>query len=174
MANYLSNNAANLFFSINNQWTSVLLEQLMINGSRLAQTDWEKQFMICLGCHDQEFLGLGVVGMDITDFEWDAEHLEQQKAFAIQIAESALSEADCALLGYEPGFPKREFVDRFLAEWRQVIGSIQAEHIPADSAFYWPADAPTDLDRLCPKHKVYLHNLHEDDSKCCVICNQFG
>ena len=42
MANLLSHTTKDIFHNVNNSWTSVLYSTLLISGSELAKTDWEK------------------------------------------------------------------------------------------------------------------------------------
>ena len=126
MANLLSHSTKNISYSISNGWTSVLYSTLLISGSRMAKTQWEKLFMIWLAEHDQNHIGLGMVGIDFDNIFWSTSDFEKQKKFVVGIAKKAIDEKYCEKLGCETN---EETLTGLLNLWVDVFSNAQAEDI---------------------------------------------
>ena len=50
---------------MSNGSTSVFFSVLSLAASAIAQTDRQRQLAVCFAAHDQDVLGLGVVGFDV-------------------------------------------------------------------------------------------------------------
>lgn len=92
MANLISHISKGISHSVSNGWTSVLYSTLLISGSEIAKTEWEKLFMIWLAEHDQGIIGSGMVGIDFDNIFWSGSEFEKQKEFVAGIAQSAINE----------------------------------------------------------------------------------
>jgi hypothetical protein len=74
------------------------------------------------------------------------------------------------VLDYEPN---RDRLLPCLAEFRKLV-----ETFPISACPEGPFTAPWSTvglrsDRVkCPRHAVYLHNLNDDDTRCCQLCNR--
>src|SRR5262245_49071804 len=116
MANRISNKKADKSFKITNAATSVLMSVLLLAGSDLAQTTWEKEFVTWLAGHDQDIFGLGTVGFDIDEIAWDPHRFIEQKAFLLNVIDAALQRHRWDVLTYDP-----PYVHMDLASFRDLI-----------------------------------------------------
>ncbi len=170
MSNLLSHQSKSIHTSVSNAWTSVLYSILLISGSELAETSWEKYFMVWLAEHDQRILGLGMVGIDFDDIYWSPSEFEQQKKFLISIAQNAIEKKLCLRLDYE--IPEKELIP-LLDLWIKLFLQGKVEDVKPREDFTWYCKPTMDnLDLKCPIHKVYLHKLGESDEDCCMLCNE--
>ena len=75
MANLFSNDHAGTYFALSNGATDVFISVLLLSGSDLAVSDWEKELIVWLAGTDQSVYGRGCVGFDVGEIAWE------QKAF---------------------------------------------------------------------------------------------
>ena len=80
MGNLISHNSKGINHSISNGWTSVLYSTLLISGSGMAKTVWEKQFMIWLAEHDQGIIGYGMAELILTRYFGQFRNLKSRKS----------------------------------------------------------------------------------------------
>jgi len=71
-----------------NGCTDVLLTVIGLSGSRLARTDDERNMMVWLMMKDQNIVGRGTVGFDITEMLWEKEYFERQKQFMLRVLDN--------------------------------------------------------------------------------------
>ena len=83
MSNIISNTRYNYndYLKISNGATDVLIDILVLSGSSLAQTQWQKELIIFFASKNQEIKGLGCVSFDISDLGWEMDHFDEQKKF---------------------------------------------------------------------------------------------
>jgi len=169
MANIISHTARNISHSISNGWTSVLYSTLLISGSRLAKTNWEKYFMIWLAEHDQNHVGLGMVGVDFDNIFWSTSDFEKQQKFMVEIAQNAIDEKFWTLLDYETDV---ETLTELLNLWITVFSNAQTEDIKLRDDFNWyNKPKQSEINMKCPIHHVFLNQLGKTEKDCCYLCH---
>jgi hypothetical protein len=84
--------------------TDVFISVLLLAGSDLAETMWEKGFVTWLAGHDQSIFGLGVVGFDIGEIAWDPDRFAEQKAFVLAVIDTSLRRYRWEILDYDPPY----------------------------------------------------------------------
>src|SRR5215813_8151203 len=132
MANRFSNKKADDSFKIPNGATDVLLSVLLLAGSDLAQTPWEKEFITWLAGHDQGTFGLGMVGFDLDEIAWDPDRFVEQKAFLLRVIDTALQRHRWEILDYDP-----PYVHIDLAKLRDLIESYTIEMVESGKTWEW-------------------------------------
>src|SRR5262245_51957100 len=71
MANRIENTRAGSEpLRLSNGATDVLLSILLLAGSDLATSDWEKSLVVWLAEHDQSVVGGGCVDFDLDEIAW--------------------------------------------------------------------------------------------------------
>ena len=169
MANLLSYKSKGINHSISNGWTSVLYSTLLISGSGIAKTIWEKLFMIWLAEHDQGIIGYGMAGIDFDQIFWSVSEFEKQKEFVTGIAQKAINEKSWSKLDYET---EEEVLEGLLNLWIDMFSKASAEDIKPIEDYNWYVKPDlSDLDNKCSIHNVFLNRLMEDKMGCCMICN---
>jgi hypothetical protein len=171
MANILSHTTNNISYSISNSWTTVLYSTLLISGSHLAKTEWKKYFMIWLAEHDQNHVGLGMVGIDFDNIYWLASDFEKQKEFVIEIAQNAIDEKSWTKLDYETN---EETLTGLLNLWIDLFSKAQKKDIKQRDDFDWyNKPKPSETDMKCPVHHIFLNQLGNTEKECCYLCNNY-
>ncbi len=147
----------------------MLYATLLIAGSAIAKTEWEKFFMIWLAEHDQNLVGIGIVGIDFDDIFWSVTEFEAQQKFVVQIAQRAIEERVWTKLDYEPD---ETILLKILNLWIAVFSNAETKDIAAIDDFVWYAkpDLST-LDEKCAIHHIFLNRLGTDKRSCCYLCN---
>jgi hypothetical protein len=139
--------------------TSVVIAVLVLSGSDLAQTDWEKELVVWLAEKDQGIYGLGVVGFDIAEMGWTRDGFEAEKQFVLRMIEAATANHRWEALDYQPHV---EWVLDRLGQFRSLIEHFSVGMIEGERK--WAGERPLASEK-CGKHGVYLH------AEGCVICN---
>jgi len=148
MSNTISNNRFNKnnYLRLSNGATDVLIDVLVLSGSSLAQTRWQKELIIFLSLNDQEIKGQGCVGFDISDLGWEKDHFENQKKFLLKVIDSALKKKNWGKLNYKPTEEYISYLRRFREmKWNKEFNKIEL--------------------KKCVKHNVYMHPFG------CKICH---
>ncbi len=168
MANIISHTVKNISHSISNGWTSVLYSTLLISGSRMAKTQWEKLFMIWLAEHDQNHVGLGMVGIDFDDIFWIISDFEKQKEFVVGIAQNAIDEKYWNQLDYETD---GDTLTQLLNLWINVFSNAQIVDVIPRGDFNW-YNKPnlSEIEMKCPIHHIFLNQLGNTEKDCCYLC----
>lgn len=143
---------------LSNGSTSVLLSVLLLSGSALAQSPWEKELITWLAEHDQDVFGLGVVGFDLDEIAWDSQNFAIQKDFFLRIIDLALSRHGWERLTYDP-----PFVADQLRVLRRLVEIYCQEFVEPSRGWDWKL-RPSEFIK-CPLHQVYMHSAG------CLICN---
>jgi len=171
LANLISHRKKDIFHSINNSWTGVLYACLLISGSEMANTKWEKLFMIWLAEHDQGHLGLGMVGIDFDDINWSTEEFQQQQYFIIEIARKAIADKSWIKLSYKPD---EQILVKLLNVWIDIFSNAGIEDVKdkqEEFNWYMKPEIST-INRKCSIHNIYLNRLGSTDTECCYLCNE--
>jgi len=143
---------------LSNGSTSVLLCVLLLSGSQLATTVWERELVTWLAEHDQEVFGSGMVGFDLDDIAWDVERFGVQQHFVLRMIDLALQRHRWNELGYDP-----PFVDAQLAALRTLVADFRPDAHASASTWSWRS--PPEQLILCDRHRVFIHNLG------CLLCH---
>ena len=164
MSNTISNNRFNRsdYLKLSNGATDVLIDVLVLSGSSLAQTRWQKELIIFLSLNDQEIKGQGCVGFDISDLGWEIDNFEDQKKFLLKVIDNALKKTNWKMLNYEP---EEKIIFSNLRELKEMIVNYSTELVEQSDILTWNK-AFTEMEfKKCAKHKVYMHPFG------CKICH---
>lgn len=134
---------------------------LLLAGSDLAQSHWEKELITWIGNHDQGIYGLGIVGFDIDQIAWQVSEFEPQKTFLLRVIDTARQRHRWDVLDYDP-----PYVADHLLEFRKLVSAYNAEMVDSDKNWDWFAEPDPHAEFVkCPQHQVYEH------VNGCAICN---
>ncbi len=164
MSNIITNNRFNKndYIKISNGATDVLIDVLVLSGTSLAQTRWQKESVIFLSLNDQEIRGQGCVGFDISDLGWELDNFEKQLKFLLKVIDSALKKTNWEMLKYKPDEKK---VFHNLRRLEEMIINYTVELVKQHDIQTWNKEFNEIEFKLCPKHKVYMHPFG------CKICH---
>jgi len=169
MANILSHSTKNISHSISNGWTSVLYSTLLISGSHMAKTQWEKLFMIWMAEHDQNHIGGGMVGIDFDNIFWSTLEFEKQKEFVVAIAQNAIDEKSWTKLDYETD---GETLTGLLNLWMAVFSNAQiADIVPRNDFNWYNKPNSSEINMKCHIHNIFLNQLGNTEKDCCYLCH---
>ena len=124
MGNTFTNTPAGLALPLSNGATDVLLSVLLLAGSDLAATAWEKELVTWLAEHDQALLGRGTIGFDVYEVAWTLSDLAREKAFLLRTVDLASQEHRWDVLCYRPAL-----VHEHLARFRPLVEAVSAAHV---------------------------------------------
>jgi len=142
------------YLQMSNSTTDVFIDVLIISGSFIAQTHWQKELIVFLSLNDQEIKGLGCVGFDIYELGWKVDIFEDQKSFLLNVIDSALKKMNWEVLNYEPN---EELIFTNLKRFREMIINYSIKFVEYEDALKWNNDFKTLEFKKCDKHKVYMH-----------------
>ena len=146
---------------------SVLMTVIGLSGSKQAQTDFEKNLIVWLMEKDQNVVGIGTVGFDITEMPWKKEYFQEQKEFMIQVLENVMNKIGWHTLNYEPNI---EIIEDRVKELKRMFLQLQLDDIDSIAGMEW-LNVATDSDPIktgypkCRKHGIYLSVFG------CIACN---
>lgn len=144
---------------MSNGLTSVVLSVLVLSGSDLAQTPWQRRLVAWLAGHDQFLHGIGTVGFGLEEIAWTRAEFPAQQAFLREVAAMAATGHRWQALGYAP---RREVVLYELALFDALVRDLPITAADEPTDRWWPDSDPT---QRCPVHLVLLH------SEGCLLCN---
>lgn len=155
------------YISMSNGLTDVFINVLVLSGSRIAKTDDEKRLIVFLAEKDQSVVGIGTVGFDICEIPWNIDNFSENKAFMLNVIQSAKNKLDWENLDYPPN---EEMLFPVLDEFSFLISKINASDIEEGRLEEWIAEAESDDPILCgfpkcEKHGVLLSCFG------CQVCN---
>ena len=155
---------------MSNGLTSVFLDVKLLSGTDLARTDTEVATVAWLAERDQSIVGLGIVGFDVFELGWAADRFAEHQQFLLRMVDGAVAGQRWHLLDYEPN---RDRLLSSLAEFRELIEQFPLTACPDQPfASSWSTKGLRADRAKCPRHAVYLHNLNDDDTQCCQLCNR--
>src|SRR4051812_40523407 len=120
MSNFITNDRHDPsdYVTMSNGLTSVFIAVLVLSGSDLAQTEWEKELVVWLAEKDQGIYGLGVVGFDIAEMGWTRDGFEEEKRFVFRMIDAAATKHRWEALDYRP---REDWVMDRLGKFRSLI-----------------------------------------------------
>lgn len=132
---------------------------LLLSGSGLAASVWEREFMAWLAEQDQEVFGAGMVGFDLDEIAWDPAGFDVQQRFVLGVIDLALQRHRWDELGYHPPFAAAQL---------DALRTLVAEFRPdADAtAGTWSWRSPPERLIMCERHRVYVHDHG------CLLCHE--
>jgi hypothetical protein len=155
---------------MSNGLTSVFLDVLVLSGSDLARTDSEVATVVSLAERDQSIVGLRVVGFDVSALGWTLDGFDEHKQFLLTMVDGAIAGWRWDVLDY---VPSTERVLPCLREFRGLVQGFPASACPHEPlASGWSTLGLRSDRAMCARHAVYLHNLNDDDARCCQLCNR--
>jgi hypothetical protein len=144
---------------------SSMVSVLLLGGSDLAKSAWERELMTWLAEHDQAVLGRGLAGFDLDEIAWDPERYTDQQGYLLRVIDRARAGHRWDVLGpARPDDPASRPVIQKLEQLRGMVSSYRAEYIEPPKRWTWQ----TTPDRIekCPVHDVFSHGQG------CQICNR--
>ena len=164
MGNRITNECVDASESLkmSNGLTSVVISLLVLSGSALAESEYEKLLIVWFASRDQALSGMGTVGFDLNEIPWTVEQFEAEKHFLLAVIRRAQSMQDWGRLCYEP---REDWALTSLEKLSQMISHFPATCINPHTALDQQAEwRPVEF-VLCPKHGALQHALG------CVVCN---
>ena len=167
MGNNFVNTVSNKSVSFSNLVTTPLYSGILIEGSKIAKSVWEKRLMIFIAEKNQNVIGSGIVGIELTELEWDKSNFKSQRDFLLEIVQQ--SRINKTYNKYI--FTLQEKIGEMkLLEIEDLIASLKIEEIK-ESKFKYYIEPPKSKFDLCDKHKVYINYLSEERKDNCLICS---
>ncbi|MBQ7776428.1 MAG: hypothetical protein IJ379_10975 [Lachnospiraceae bacterium] len=165
MSNFISFKDEDIFCS--NGLMDVLLTAIGLSGSGLAVDEDEKNLIVWLMQRDQNRVGRGTVGFDITELPWKKEKFAQQRTFLLQVLDGARSKTGWETLDYEPN---EEIVFDRIDKLIKMVSKITVEDIDEENTKEWLREdedgscVPKGYPK-CPEHGILLSIFG------CLACN---
>ena len=154
--------------NLSNGATSVLYHTILLSGSKIAQTNWEKKFLIWLAERDQNVIGLGIVGFNVAELGWIKNEFELQKSFIVNSIELSLDNKEWKNLPYNPS---EEIIQNKLTETLNIFKALKSEDITTKERTWYNEPNEFDLNEICEVHKIFLNKLEPEPKSRCQLCN---
>jgi len=162
MGNRITNNYSDSDNSMkmSNGATSVFVSAIALSGSVLARSKEEIDLIVWLSGCDQNVLGSGTVGFDLSQLPWakNEAKFNEQVEFIFRVVERINTKEDLGVLSYEP-----RFLIKNMADFSKLLREFRYQYIDFESEL-WPLE-PDVFGKRCSKHRVYMHCAG------CVVCN---
>lgn len=165
MSNMIALNSKTICMS--NGLTDVLIDVLVLSGSRLAQTVDEKRLIVWLAEKDQSKVGIGTVGFDIREIPWNITRFEENRQFMLKTVELAQNRTDWDKLDYTPD---EDMLFPVLQEFSKMISKLNAECVLPNALGEWISAADKDDPVLCGFPRCEKHGVLRSCFGC-HICN---
>jgi hypothetical protein len=162
MGNIISHDQLNKELYLSNGGFEALMISLLLSGSKLAKDSWEITLIQWLAENDQNVVGLGIVGFDLSEIYFHQKDFIRQKDFILNVIEDADSNHRWMDFGFS--FPN---ILEYLKQLKVMIEQFNLEHLKL-SGWEWWASKPKGQNK-CPTHQVYLHALTINEN--CLLCN---
>lgn len=150
-----------------NWLTKPLYCGLLIEGSLLAQSNWEKRMMVYLAEKNQKLVGLGIVGINLSELEWEASTFNKQKEFLTKTVKSSIRNQSYNKYHFKLDV---ELAEQKLNEILELIENLKFEDT-SDVKFSYFFEPPDLIDQICGKHKTYLNYFDVPNIDKCLICS---
>lgn len=163
MANRITYNRpdVNTSLKLSNGAMSVIVISLSLTGSHLAAKPHETDLIRWVASRDQNVLGGGVVGFDLSELPWSQDEtlFDRQKIFLLAVVSRVKTKVDLPMLDYEP-----VFVLEHMNQFESMLNTFDYAHVTDEEQSWW-LSSNEDHGR-CKKHGVYQH------IEGCIVCNE--
>jgi len=159
MANTIrSEHSSEASVPLSNGAMAVLMSALVLAGSEVAQSDWERRFVAWLARRDQSIFGLGMVSFDLADIPWTGDW-RAERAFALRVIDLAHAGHRFVDLDYDA-----PFVQGQLEALRGLFEGVNEAVVAASHGeTFEDADLPVPR---CELHDVIAHGHG------CLLCGE--
>lgn len=156
---------------MSNGATDVLFHSILLAGTNLVRTKWDKKFLIWISEKDQSLIGSGIVGLDITKIGWTKEEFIEQKKFILDTLTSALNDKIWNDLPYNPS---EEIIMNVLSGTLNLFSNLSEEHISSEKPYWYCEPDINDLDQVCEIHGIYMNRLSLNQRENCQLCKSYS
>ena len=147
---------------ISNGATDVFINLIALSGSELAKTDSEKRLIVWISEKDQNTIGMGTVGFDISEMIWNRKTFLNDRAFLVKVIENAETGFCWEKLDYKPN---KEIILPVLKKFKEMLLSMTENDIKDEELQEWLKEtSKCDFSR-CKKHNTLLTFCG------CQVCN---
>jgi hypothetical protein len=146
------------YFVVDDAGLTQAVSAILLAGSDMATTAWERELMTWFAEHDQSVMGPGLIGFDLDEIAWQPERFQEQQGFLIRVIDAAMARHRWESLRAEPALAPEQ-----LRRLRELVQSYRVEYVEPAKRWVW--NTPADRIWKCPVHNVYCHGQG------CQICN---
>lgn len=155
---------------MSNGLTDVLIDVLILSGSRLAKSESERRFIAFLAEKQQNIVGIGTVGFEIARMPWDVPSFLSDKRFLLDTVRAAREKTGWEILQYEPN---PENISYALDGFESLVNRMTLGDISDENLEEWLSGRKADDPVLagctkCPVHGAVMSFLG------CKFCNDLG
>lgn len=153
---------------MSNGGMAVFLSALVLSGSRIAQTQKEKELILWFAEHDDTVRGRGCNGFDVYDIPWSVEHFENEMEFIRKVVRGAQEKSGWETLNY---VPPDEYILTYLDSFTRLLSQFDKSRVNPEGYSRWIADSQDpryvhpEPGAKCEKHGALLY------WNGCIVCN---
>jgi len=167
MGNSIVNSSTKQIVAFSNSVTDALYSGILIEGSFLAKTNWQKRLLTFIAEKNQNVIGLGIVGIDLVKLEWNKTDFIEQKEILRTVVNLSRVKKSYNQFIYQL---KEEIANRKLIEIEKLIDELSIDQITEDN-FKFYTEPPQTQFKKCDIHKVYMNHLTVERKHQCLICS---
>ena len=159
MGNFIElTNGSNVRIHMSNGATSAFITIIGLSGSRLAKTENEKRLIVWIMEKDQSKVGIGTIGISMSEMPWTKYDLKNEKLFLLNVVNAAKQKFGWDTLNYDPN---EEIIFSVLDDFRNMIMQFESQYIDEEAINEWlnASDKTEPMFNdfpLCKKHKILL------------------
>lgn len=170
MGNLISDKSKSFYFKLSTIGTDLFMKSLLISISNLAKNKWEKDFGIFIAERNQNILGGGLVGFDLSELGFSAQSFESQKKFVVDIIRNSIINETWNAFNYVTD-NKSKMIDYFL-KFEQLIHQFtifDSNNLIYDIKFQFHNN--TGSYKYCKLHHVLLIDNGDLGIHKCFVCD---
>ena len=122
MGSLFLNSQSNNYFKTSTVTTDLFLKSLVISGSRMARSEWEKSMVMFFVERNQNITGGGLAGFDVMELGWTKESFFVQLKFLHSVVEDCLKYQTWNAFNYATS--KAEIMIKSLQKFKELIAEI--------------------------------------------------
>jgi hypothetical protein len=167
MGNLIYNSLNHKSIKLSTTGTEAIYRGIVVMGSAIAKTDWQRDLVIWFSEMNQNIKGIGLVGFDILKIGWNAEDFEEQKKFVLDVLNyvkkhKSWNNYNNLILDEYGTDNVGKLIDLFSEVKKEDIQFIYTPEIIKSSE-------PNKY-TYCAKHNVLLNSYPEESGQKCMVC----
>lgn len=153
---------------MSNAGMDIFLTTLALSGSKLAETQKQKEIILWIAEHDDVIRGRGFNDFDISDFPWNYDDFEEELKFLLKVIDGVKQKIGWETLNYDPN---EEILYSNLVTFSKLLTGFNKKYITTEAYLDWKKEKENPKYSIpvgfpkCAKHSILLHYGG------CIACN---
>jgi hypothetical protein len=168
VGNLIYNSKTSSSFKLSTITTDLVYKSLVIEGSKIAKSKWEKDIILWLSERNQNLLGSGMVGFDVMDMGWKSKDCEDQKKFLFSIVDNSINNETWNNFNY---VSESNIVKDKLKEFKNLLFGINVDEKNSKPLIFLYNNPNKEELSFCRDHLTIEINNEEVEEHKCFVCS---